>query len=66
MAPSRHPKIDLITRPPVDADWLETELALLEGLVEDGDTLELVGELRRLVGEPRRERAGTVEPGQVP
>ena len=66
VAPSRHPKIDLITRPPVDADWLETELALLERLVEDGDTLELVGELRRLVGEPRRERAGTVEPGQVP
>ena len=45
--PSQHPKIDLITRPPVDPDWLEAELALLERLVEDGETLELVGELRR-------------------
>ncbi len=53
-APSEHPKIDLITRPPVDADWLEAELARLEQLVEDGETLELVGELRRVVAEPQR------------
>ena len=59
VTPSQHPKIDLITRPPVDSDWLEAELALLERLVEDGETLELVGELRRLVEEPRRERAAT-------
>jgi FlaA1/EpsC-like NDP-sugar epimerase len=63
---SPHPKIDLITRQPVDAEWLENELALLERLVEEGDTLELVGELRRLVGRPRRVHAGTVEPGPVP
>jgi len=61
-----HPKIDLITRPPVDPEWLESELALLERLVEEGETLELVGELRRLVGEPRRERAGAPESGPVP
>ncbi len=66
VSPSKHPKIDLITRPPVDSDWLEAELALLERLVEDGETLELVGELRRLVGEPRRERAGAPESGPVP
>jgi FlaA1/EpsC-like NDP-sugar epimerase len=66
VTPSRHPKIDLITRPPVDSEWLEAELALLERLVEDGETLELVGELRRLVGEPRREHAGAPEPGTVP
>jgi FlaA1/EpsC-like NDP-sugar epimerase len=59
VTPSPHPKIDLITRPPVDGDWLEAELALLERLVSDGETLELVGELRRLVGEPRRERVQT-------
>ena len=59
--PSQHPKIDLITRRPVDAEWLEAELALLERLVEDGDTLELVGELRRVVSEPRRAHAGTAE-----
>jgi len=32
---------------------------LLERLVSDGETLELVGELRRVVGEPRRERVET-------
>jgi len=66
VSPSEHPKIDLITRPPVDPEWLEAELALLERLVEDGETLELVGELRRLVGEPRREHAGAPESGHVP
>jgi FlaA1/EpsC-like NDP-sugar epimerase len=66
VSPSKHPKIELITRPPVDSEWLEAELALLERLVEDGETLELVGELRRLVGEPRRELAGAPEPRPVP
>ena len=66
VSPSRHPKIDLITRPPVDSEWLEAELADLERLVEDGETLELVGELRRLVGEPRREEAVAPESGHVP
>ena len=66
VSPSKHPKIDLITRPPVDPEWLEAELALLERLVEDGETLELVGELRRLVEEPRRERAGVPGSGPVP
>lgn len=53
-----HPKIDLISRPPIDPDWLESELAVLERLVADGETLELVGELRRLVDEPKRARSG--------
>ena len=66
VSPSRHPKIDLITRPPVDSEWLEAELADLERLVEDGETLELVAELRRLVGEPRREEAVAPESGHVP
>jgi FlaA1/EpsC-like NDP-sugar epimerase len=56
-SPSPHPKIDLITRPPVDADWLEAELAHLEQLVTDGETLELVGALRRVVDEPKRARS---------
>jgi FlaA1/EpsC-like NDP-sugar epimerase len=62
VSPSPHAKIDLIARPPVDPEWLEEELAMLERLVEDGDTLELVGTLRRLVDEPRRERARAAEP----
>jgi FlaA1/EpsC-like NDP-sugar epimerase len=57
-SPSAHPKIDLISRPPIDADWLESELAVLERLVADGETLELVGELRRVVDEPKRARTG--------
>ncbi len=52
--PSPHPKIDLITRLPVDADWLEAELSELERLVTDGETLELVGALRRIVDAPKR------------
>jgi FlaA1/EpsC-like NDP-sugar epimerase len=56
--PSAHPKIDLITRAPIDSDWLEAELALLERLVSDGETLELVGALRRVVEEPKRARSG--------
>ena len=54
VSPSRHPKIQLIVRPPIDPEWLEAELAVLERLVAEGETLELVGELRRLVREPRR------------
>ena len=50
---SQHPKIDLITHPPVDADWLEGELERLERLVTDGETLELVGSLNRLLGGSR-------------
>ncbi len=57
-SPSVHPKIDLISRPPIDPDWLESELAVLERLVADGETLELVGELRRVVDQPKRARTG--------
>jgi FlaA1/EpsC-like NDP-sugar epimerase len=50
VSPSPYPKIDLITQPAVDAHWLENELAGLERLVTEGETLELVGTLNRLVG----------------
>ena len=54
VAPSTHAKILRVSRAPVDAGWLEGELLRLEQLVEDGETLELVGELNRVVTEPRR------------
>jgi FlaA1/EpsC-like NDP-sugar epimerase len=54
VTPSSHEAILLVTRPPIDADWLEEELAALEELVSSGDTLELVGRLNALVGAPRR------------
>jgi FlaA1/EpsC-like NDP-sugar epimerase len=49
-----HPKIKRARRPPVDAGWLEGELADLDHLVEEGDTLGLVGRLSRTVGAPHR------------
>jgi len=51
---SPYPKIDLITQPPVDAQWLDVQLNRLDRLVADGETLELVGSLNRLVtsGQP--------------
>jgi FlaA1/EpsC-like NDP-sugar epimerase len=51
---SSHEAILLVTRPPIDVDWLEEELAALEELVSSGDTLELVGRLNALVGAARR------------
>ena len=47
-----HPKIKRLSRPPVDAAWLNEEIRELERLAEEGDTLEVVGKLER-----RRARA---------
>ena len=60
VVPSGHPAIMQLTRPPIDAAWLESELQELERLVVGGETLELVGRLAALVREPRRldERRG--------
>ena len=52
-----HPKILRLTRPQIDAAWLDEELAELERLVGDGETLELVSQLGAMVKEPRRELA---------
>jgi FlaA1/EpsC-like NDP-sugar epimerase len=49
-----HPKILRLSRPPVDPEWLEQQLVELERLADDGDTLEVVGKLRKVVGEPQR------------
>jgi FlaA1/EpsC-like NDP-sugar epimerase len=51
---SPHPKIDLITHRSIDAQWLESELERLERLVAEGETLELVGSLNRLVASSHR------------
>jgi FlaA1/EpsC-like NDP-sugar epimerase len=52
--PSAHQAILLVTRPPIDAAWLEAELEELEHLVEAGETLELVGRLNAIMAAPRR------------
>jgi FlaA1/EpsC-like NDP-sugar epimerase len=53
-APTANPKIVRVTRPTVDAAWLDEQIAVLARLVEDGDTLELVSVLSRLMREPQR------------
>jgi FlaA1/EpsC-like NDP-sugar epimerase len=50
-----HPKILRLSRPPVDAEWLTTELADLERLADEGDTLEVVAKLGAIVRAPKRE-----------
>jgi FlaA1/EpsC-like NDP-sugar epimerase len=68
VTPSSHPKILRVGRVPVDPDWLEAELGLLERLVADGETLELVGALHRIVTDPQRTAAAvpSTAPGVEP
>jgi FlaA1/EpsC-like NDP-sugar epimerase len=49
-----HPKIMRLSRPPVDAAWLEREIAELERLAGEGDTLEVVAKLGSIVRAPKR------------
>ncbi len=63
VTPSDHEAIMLVTRPPIDRRWLEDELDELARLVESGETLELVGELTRIVSAPRRLDGAGVEAG---
>ena len=56
-----HPKILRSTRPPIDAGWLEEELAELERLVAEGETLELVSKLAAMMKEPRRVSAAVAK-----
>jgi FlaA1/EpsC-like NDP-sugar epimerase len=55
VARSDHPKIMRLSRPALDAAWLEEQLAELERLADEGDTLEVVAKLNAIVKEPRRE-----------
>jgi FlaA1/EpsC-like NDP-sugar epimerase len=53
VVPTPHPKIMRLSGPLVDAPWLEEELAELERLVQDGETLEAVSRLSAMMREPR-------------
>ncbi|MEN3342783.1 MAG: hypothetical protein V7644_2187 [Actinomycetota bacterium] len=55
VAETAYPKILRVSRPPVDPAWLEGELAELERLADDGDTLEVVAKLGAIVRNPERE-----------
>ena len=56
-----HPKILAVTRPAIDAAWLEEELGELGRLVEESETLELVSKLASMMKEPRRSGVAVVE-----
>jgi FlaA1/EpsC-like NDP-sugar epimerase len=49
-----HRKILRLSRAPVDPDWLAEQLAELERLADEGDTLEVVGKLQNVVDKPKR------------
>ncbi|HET7556186.1 MAG TPA: hypothetical protein VFJ75_11085, partial [Gaiellaceae bacterium] len=48
-----HPKIMRVRGPIVDALWLQEELAELERLVREGETLETVSRLATMMRAPR-------------
>jgi len=52
--PSTHPAILQVTRAPIDAVWLESELRELERLIEANETLEVVGRLSAIARDPQR------------
>jgi FlaA1/EpsC-like NDP-sugar epimerase len=58
VTPSSHEAIMLVTRPPIDQHWLEDELDGLARLVDEGETLELIGRLNRICASPRRNGRG--------
>ena len=66
VTPSSHDAILQLTRPPIDAAWLEDGLRELEQLVDAGDTLEVVATLSRMVREPRREASTVAETAGAP
>jgi FlaA1/EpsC-like NDP-sugar epimerase len=51
--PTKHPKIMRVSGPTVDAIWLQDELAELERLVREGETLEVVSRLATMMRAPQ-------------
>ncbi len=56
---THHDKIRRATRPPIDAEWLDAELAALADLVAAGDGAAVEVALRRVIAAPRRTGVGT-------
>ena len=65
VSPSSHEAILQSSRDPIDAVWLEQELGELRRLVEDGETLEVVGRLTAMTREPRRVRCLEADAAEV-
>jgi FlaA1/EpsC-like NDP-sugar epimerase len=51
--PTSHPKIMRVSGPIIDAAWLQEELETLDGLVRQGETLEVVSRLSSMIRTPR-------------
>jgi FlaA1/EpsC-like NDP-sugar epimerase len=62
---TEHPKIKRLSRPPVDEAWLTAQLRELEGLADEGDTLEVVAKLGAIVRGPVRESLPTASPAAL-
>jgi FlaA1/EpsC-like NDP-sugar epimerase len=56
-----HPKILVASQAPIDSAWLDAELAELERLVDDNETLELVSKLTAMTRDPKRLRVAAGE-----
>jgi FlaA1/EpsC-like NDP-sugar epimerase len=56
---THHEKIRRATRPPIDAEWLDAELATFGDLVVAGDGTAVEAALRRVIAAPRRTGVGT-------
>jgi FlaA1/EpsC-like NDP-sugar epimerase len=55
--PTSHPKILRAASRPIDPVWLEAELAELERLVDEGETVAVVAHLAEMLRSPRRVEA---------
>jgi FlaA1/EpsC-like NDP-sugar epimerase len=51
--PTSHPKIMRVSGPIIDAAWLQEEFETLDGLVRQGETLEVVSRLSSMMRTPR-------------
>jgi FlaA1/EpsC-like NDP-sugar epimerase len=61
VSPSSHPKLLRATRKPIDQEWLDEELAELEGMVERGETLDVVAKLAAMMRAPHRVESAVLE-----
>jgi FlaA1/EpsC-like NDP-sugar epimerase len=65
VAETGHAKIQRARRVPITAAWLDEELAVLERLVSEGETLEAVSRLSMIVRSPVRGQLPAAEPERV-